>query len=97
VGFRLCRTLSCDLKGKQAIAEQLQRELGIGFGETTDDEAFTLEWANCIGLCDQGPAMLVNETAYTHLTPEKVSAIVAEYRAQLQAEAGDEALTEART
>jgi NADH:ubiquinone oxidoreductase subunit E len=30
VVFRLCRTLSCELKGKQAIAEQLQRELGIG-------------------------------------------------------------------
>ncbi len=97
VVFRLCRTLSCDLKGKQAIAEQLQRELGIEFGQTTDDEAFTLEWANCIGLCDQGPAMLVNETAYTQLTPEKVSAIVAEYRAQLQTAADDEAPSETRT
>ncbi len=85
--FRLCRTLSCELAGKDEVAAQLQSELGIGFGETTEDELFTLEWANCMGLCDQGPAMLVNETVYTALTPEKVSAIVADYRRQLESEA----------
>ena len=85
--FRLCRTLSCDLKGKDEVAARLQSELGVGFGETTEDELFTLEWANCMGLCDQGPAMLVNETVYTALTPDKVSAIVADYRRQLESEA----------
>ncbi len=38
------------------------------------DGAFSLEWANCMGMCDQGPAMLVNEEIYTQLTPAKVSA-----------------------
>jgi [NiFe] hydrogenase diaphorase moiety large subunit len=84
--FRLCRTLSCDLAGKDEVVTRLQEELGIGFGETTPDELFTLEWANCMGLCDQGPAMLVNETVYTSLTPEKVSTIVADYRRQLEGE-----------
>lgn len=78
--FRLCRTLSCELEGKEKVAEQLQRDLGIDFGETTSDQLFSLEWANCMGMCDQGPAMLVNETVYTQLTPEKVHAIVEEYR-----------------
>jgi NADH:ubiquinone oxidoreductase subunit E len=85
--FRLCRTLSCELAGKDEVVARLQSDLGIGFGETTDDELFTLEWANCMGLCDQGPAMLVNETVYTALTPDKVSAIVADYRRQLESEA----------
>ena len=44
------------------------------FGETSADGAFTLEWANCMGMCDQGPAMLVNDEIYTRLTPEKVHA-----------------------
>ncbi len=85
--FRLCRTLSCELAGKEEVAAQLKRELGIDFGETTSDELFTLEWANCMGLCDQGPAMLVNDTVYTHLTPEKVHDIVTEHRGRLESEA----------
>jgi len=46
------------------------------------DGSFSLEWANCMGMCDQGPAMLVNETVYTQLTPDKVHDIVEEYRSQ---------------
>jgi len=74
--IRLCRTISCDMAGKDAVARQLENELGIKFGETTPDGHFTLEYVNCLGLCDQGPAMLVNDIAYTRVTPEKVHDII---------------------
>lgn len=74
--IRLCRTISCDMVGKEAVARQLQNDLGIGFGESTPDGKFSLEWANCIGMCDQGPAILVNEQVFTHVTPEKVQEII---------------------
>jgi NADH:ubiquinone oxidoreductase subunit E len=79
--FRLCRTLSCELQGKQAVAAALASELGVGFDETSADGHFTLEWANCMGMCDQGPALLVNNHVYTQVTPEKVREIVEECRA----------------
>jgi NADH:ubiquinone oxidoreductase subunit E len=82
--FRLCRTYSCELSGKDEVAAQLQKELGIAFGEMTGDGAFSLEWANCMGMCDQGPAMLVNEEIYTKLTPAKVGTVVADYRKRQQ-------------
>lgn len=82
--FRLCRTLSCELEGKKDVAAALQDELGISFGETTADEMYSLEWANCMGMCDQGPAMLVNETVYTRLTAQGIRDIVAEYRARAE-------------
>lgn len=78
--FRLCRTYSCELAGKEEIARQLTRDLGIGFGETSADGTFSLEWANCMGACDQGPAMLVNEEIYTRLTPNRVHLIVQDYK-----------------
>jgi [NiFe] hydrogenase diaphorase moiety large subunit len=78
--FRLCRTLSCDLGGKEPVARQLQKDLGIGFGETSADGVFSLEWANCMGMCDQGPALLVNDRVYTAVTPDMVSQIVQECR-----------------
>ncbi len=90
--FRLCRTYTCELMGKEEVARQLEHELGIRFGETSADGVFSLEWANCMGMCDQGPAMLVNENVYTRLTPEKIRQIVSEYRTWLET-AGAEAET----
>ena len=86
--FRLCQTFSCELAGKREVTEQLEHELGIKFGETSPDGAFTLEWANCMGMCDQGPAMLVNDDVYTQLDPNKVHEIVQEYRKRLTAKTG---------
>jgi [NiFe] hydrogenase diaphorase moiety large subunit len=74
--IRLCRTVSCEMAGKEAVARQLRNDLGIEFGQTTSDGRFTLEWANCIGMCDQGPALLVNDQVFTRVTPEKVHDIL---------------------
>jgi [NiFe] hydrogenase diaphorase moiety large subunit len=82
--FRLCRTLSCEFAGKELIARQLEEALGLEFGETSADGAFSLQWTNCMGMCDQGPAMLVNEQVFTQLNQAKVRAIVDEYRAKAE-------------
>jgi NADH:ubiquinone oxidoreductase subunit E len=78
---RLCGTLSCDFAGKDAVADALRTELGIDFDQTTDDGLFTLEWASCVGMCDQGPALLVNDDVHTRVTPEAAQDIVAACRA----------------
>ena len=77
---RLCRTISCDMKGKEDLAAAIERELGIKFGETTRDKKFTLEFTNCLGMCDQGPAMIINERVYSHLNAEKVIQILNEVK-----------------
>jgi len=77
---RLCQTIACDLAGKEAIARAIERELNIKFGETTPDTKFTLEYINCMGMCDQGPALLVNDDVYTHLTPHKAVEIIKSYK-----------------
>jgi len=77
---RLCKTVICSLNGKANVAKAIERELGISFGETTKDKRITLEYANCLGLCDQGPVMIVNDRAFTHLTPEKAVAILSEIK-----------------
>jgi [NiFe] hydrogenase diaphorase moiety large subunit len=85
---RLCGTLSCDFAGKDAVADALKDELGIAFDETTGDGLFTLEWASCVGMCDQGPALLVNDQVHTRVTPETAREIVAACRAAAAAEEG---------
>lgn len=81
--FRLCRTISCDLVGKDRIARQLSAELAVYFGETTEDQLFSLEWANCIGMCDQGPALMINDQVFTRITADLVHDLVRMCRAHL--------------
>lgn len=78
--IRLCRTVTCDMADKEHVAQQLRNDLQIDFGQTTPDGKFSLGWANCLGMCDQGPAMLVNEQLFTQVTPEKVHRILASCR-----------------
>ncbi len=77
---RLCKTISCEMANKDDVEKAIKRELGISFGETTKDKRITLEFTNCLGMCDQGPAMIVNEKVYTHLDPETAINILNEIR-----------------
>ena len=74
--IRLCRTVSCEMEGKDRVARQLENDLGVPFGETTSDGKFTLDWANCLGMCDQGPALLINDRIFTAVTPETVHGLI---------------------
>ncbi len=74
--IRLCRTLSCDMAGKGRIARQLENDLGVSFGETTPDGKFSLQWASCLGMCDQGPALLINDQVFTRVTVDKVDELI---------------------
>jgi [NiFe] hydrogenase diaphorase moiety large subunit len=78
--IRLCRTISCDMAQKCRVARQLENDLGISFGETTRDGKFTLEWTNCLGMCDQGPALLVNDAMFTRVTPTMIHGIIEDCR-----------------
>jgi NADH-quinone oxidoreductase E subunit len=76
--IQVCKTLSCMLRGKQTILDQLQERLGITPGQTTSDNRFTLTQVECLGSCGTAPVMQVNETYYENLTPEKVDALLEE-------------------
>ena len=78
--IRVCRSLPCHLKHSEEIIARLKNVIGIKPGETTADGRFTLELTNCIGACDQSPAMLVNDDLHGDLTPEKISRILETYK-----------------
>lgn len=77
--IRVCKTITCSMKGKGDIIHMLEDMLKIKVGETTADRQFSLVETNCIGWCHKAPAILINEMPYTELTPEKVSEIIKDY------------------
>jgi len=77
--IRICKTISCAMKGKNEILATIEEILKVKLGETTPDRKFSLLEANCIGWCHKAPAMLINDTPYTELTPPRVTEILREY------------------
>ena len=77
--IRICKTISCAMKGKNDILATIEEILKVKLGETTPDRKFSLLETNCIGWCHKAPAILINDTPYTELTPPKVTEILREY------------------
>jgi NADH-quinone oxidoreductase subunit E len=80
--IRLCKTISCSMKGKNQVLLAIQDMLKIKTGQTTPDGKFSLVETNCLGWCHEAPAMVINHEVYTNLTPEKVRGILSEYLKQ---------------
>jgi NADH:ubiquinone oxidoreductase subunit E/NAD-dependent dihydropyrimidine dehydrogenase PreA subunit len=74
--IRVCKNLPCYLKGSETILKGIEDAIGIKPGEVTRDKKFSLELTNCIGACDQAPAMLINQDVYGNLTPRKISKVL---------------------
>jgi len=77
---RVCLGTACYVRGGKAIAETLQKDLGINEGETTPDRMFTLETIRCLGACGLGPVVVVDEDVHGRMKPSKVKEILAQYK-----------------
>lgn len=78
--IRVCKTITCAMKGKNQILLALEDALKIKVGETSPDKKFTILETNCLGWCHKAPAMLINDDVYTELTPEMVRQIIEDYK-----------------
>lgn len=74
--IRVCLGTACFVKGGQKIAEKIERELGIGPGETTSDRKYSLQINRCLGACGLSPVMVVNDKIYRKVKPEEAMNIV---------------------
>ncbi len=85
-GFRLkpvgkyrimvCMGTACHVNGAERIGDTVGRVLGIEAGDVTEDGLFSWEEVACLGCCSISPAMMINDTAYGNLTPDKVKSII---------------------
>ncbi len=76
-----CRGTACHVKGAGRVLDAVRRELGIDEGESTPDLMFYLETVACLGTCFLAPVMMIDSEYYGMLTPQKVTAILRNHRA----------------
>jgi [NiFe] hydrogenase diaphorase moiety large subunit len=62
--------------GAPALLEQMCRTLWVERGKTSEDGLVSVDTTSCTGMCDQGPAILVNGWAVTRMTAARVDHIV---------------------
>ena len=77
--IKVCDSITCFLVGYEEIKSALEKQLGIGYGQTTPDQRFTLLPICCIGACDKGPALMVDDDLHYDLTPQKLASVLEAY------------------
>lgn len=74
--IQVCQNLTCSMMGAESLISHLEKKLGIGCGETSEDKMFTLSRVECLGSCGTAPVMQVNDDYYESLTPRKIDEIL---------------------
>ncbi len=82
----VCLGTACYVKGAERIADKLQEELGIHFGETTKDKLFSLEATRCLGTCGLAPVVMIEDKVYGGMEPDQVPALIGKYAKMAQEE-----------
>lgn len=74
---KMCRNLSCELRGCKQLITKAEQLLGINMGETTPDGRITLEHEECLASCGTGPVLQCNGQLIENLSEEKLEAYLA--------------------
>jgi len=82
---KVCRTLSCALRGAYKVCDSLQENLACGLGETSADGNFTIEFVECVAACGSAPVVLVDNHLHENITPEKAPDLAAKLKTETTA------------
>lgn len=72
----LCDSSSCFLSGYEALRDALFTKLDIDFGQTTEDGRFTLLPACCLGGCDRGPVLMIDDETFGPVQPDDLDELL---------------------
>ena len=77
--IQVCLGTACHVRGGDKVLNEIERNLNIKAGETTEDKKFTLQTVNCLGACALGPVVVVNEKYHGNVIPKNVKEILSQY------------------
>jgi NADH-quinone oxidoreductase subunit E len=74
--IRVCRGTACHVRGASKVLAEIEKQLGVKAGETTDDLEYTLETVACIGACALAPTMTIDNETFGKMTTKKVAEVL---------------------
>lgn len=78
--IRVCDSMTCYINGHEQVLESIRSKIGCGLGETSADGRYTLLPVCCLGNCDKGSTIMVDDDTYGGMTPENVVGVLENYR-----------------
>lgn len=80
----VCLGTACYVKGAADIVEELENQLGIKEGQTTDDMLFSIVETRCVGDCAIAPIITVNGKNIGNFSTDKVKGLIDELREEAE-------------
>lgn len=77
--IRYCDSVVCHITGFQGVQAAIESSLNIRPGQTTADGRFTLLPTCCLGNCDKGPTMMIDEDTHSYVKPEEIEKLLEQY------------------
>ena len=77
--IKVCMGTACKVNGGDILLEQIQRELQVEPGDTTQDNRFSLEVVRCLGCCSLSPVLVVDEDTHGYVNIDKIDRILDRY------------------
>jgi len=78
--IKVCDSISCHLTGYEELRDELVKQLGVQYGQTTPDNRYTLLPICCLGACDRGATMMIDDDLHGPVEPADVKAILESYK-----------------
>ena len=77
---QVCTGTSCHVNGAEKVLHQLEKDLDIKAGGTTQDNTITLKEVSCMGACACGPLAKIDDDYHEKITPEEIKQAVDQLR-----------------
>ena len=70
--IRVCLGTACHVKGGEQMLNVLERRLGIGPGQTTENGEYDLERVACLGCCALAPVVVMDDKTFGQMSVLKL-------------------------
>ena len=78
--IKVCDSIGCFLTGYEDLRDALIRKLGVELGQTTADNRFTLLPICCLGNCDKGPTLMINDDTHGPVQLDQLDRLLESYK-----------------
>lgn len=75
--LEICRAEACQARGATQLIEHAAEQMGLPMGGVSADGAVTTTPVYCLGLCAQGPAIMLDGKPHAHITPHRLASLLA--------------------
>jgi|SRR5664280_289357 len=78
--IRICNGTSCFLNGSRAVINKIREEAGLITSQTSRDGNFSFEIVTCMGGCNNGPVISINDEYYPYVKPDQIPELIKKLR-----------------